>query len=224
MGGAAATHRRRAFMVALASAGLVFGGTVYFASRRPEYRHVTHTISELGESGSPHAAVVGFGIFLPAGLLAWAALLLAYGRSRRDRLLTAGLLAFACLGLGYVGAAFFPCDPGSPLVGTWRQQVHNAFGFVEYLGAGLGLLLLGWHARRRGRHEAALALAISGGAVLSCLALLSMPPVFPIRGGVQRVAEVVMFAWLCLLAVRGPADIILTPDSGRGTASTEVRR
>ena len=43
-------------------------GTVYFASLRPGYSHISNTISELGEIGAPHAALAVFNFFLPVFL------------------------------------------------------------------------------------------------------------------------------------------------------------
>lgn len=101
---------------------LVLAGTWAFALTRPEYSHIRHTISELGESGSPWSSLVSFGLFLPTGVLVWVAILFAYPFYARDRSTSLGFCAFASLGLGYVMAAFFPCDPGSPLMGSWQQQ------------------------------------------------------------------------------------------------------
>src|SRR5262245_17646556 len=65
-------------LVALAAA-MVLLGTLYFASRRPGYSHISNTISELGETGAAQAHLVAFGFFLPVGLIVWLALWLAHG-------------------------------------------------------------------------------------------------------------------------------------------------
>ncbi len=103
-------------LIALAAL-LVLTNTVYFASLSPDYSHVSNTISELGETGAPHAREVAFGFFLPVGLLVWLAIWLVHRDvSQNDFSLV--LIAMSCLGTGYVLSAFFPCDPGAPLFGT----------------------------------------------------------------------------------------------------------
>jgi len=108
-------------------------GTLYFASLQPAYSQVSNTISELGEAGAPNAHRVAFGFFLPVGLLVWLALWLVR-RGASDRYASLALVALSCLGAGYALAAFFPCDSGAPFFGSWRTQVHNVVGFIDYEG------------------------------------------------------------------------------------------
>src|SRR5262245_46000637 len=115
-------------LVAVAAA-MVLLGTLYFASARPGYSHISNTISELGETGAPQAHLVAFGFFLPVGLIVWLALWLTHHHtSGRDA--SPVLLALSGLGTGYVLGALFPCDPGGPLFGTWRTLVHNTAGLI----------------------------------------------------------------------------------------------
>ncbi|HRB81493.1 MAG TPA: DUF998 domain-containing protein [Nitrospira sp.] len=180
---------------------LVLVGTWAFALARPEYSHIRHTISELGESGAPLASLVSFGFFLPTGVLVWLAIVLAYPCYARDRSTYLGLCAFASLGLGYVMAAFFPCDPGSPLMGSWQQQVHNVFGLVEYLGTGAALIAFGWSQTKAKSYLTGLALVGSGVAVFIGLVLLSTPSWVSVRGLVQRITEAIIFGWLTLASL-----------------------
>ncbi len=180
---------------------LVLVGTWTFALARPEYSHIRHTISELGESGSPISSLVSFGFFLPTGVLVWVAIVFAYPFYARDRSTAWGLRAFSSLGLGYVMAAFFPCDPGSPLMGSWQQQVHNVFGLIEYLGTGAGLMALGWSHTKVESSLTGMALVLSGVAVLVGLVLLSTPSWVGMRGLVQRVTEVIIFGWLTVASL-----------------------
>lgn len=195
------SHHQIAGLSGLAATLLVLAGTWTFASMRPDYSHISHTISELGESGTPMAGIVSFGLFLSTGLLVWLAIYLAYPLYSSERLTSTGLLAFASLGLGYVIAAFFPCDPGSPLIGSWRQQVHNLFGLVEYLGTGVGFMAIGFSHVRANSTTAGMALIVSGSAVLVGLVLLSIPSLFGVRGLVQRLAELIIFGWLAFASL-----------------------
>ena len=103
----------------LVAAAMVLFGTLYFASLRPNYSHITNTISELGEAGATNAHEVAFGFFLPVGLLVWLALWLIR-RGASDSYASFALVALSSLGAGYVMAAFFPCDPRAPIFGSWR--------------------------------------------------------------------------------------------------------
>jgi len=194
------TIRGRALSSALVAAAglLVLSETLYFASLRAGYSQVANTISELGEVGAPRARLVAFGFFLPVGLLVWLALWLAH-REVPDGNASLMLAALSCLGTGYVVSVFFPCDPGAPLWGSWRTLVHNAAGFVDYAGTGVGFLLAArYHAEFKARVRAVGFLA-AGVVVLVCLGLLCLEGAFQVRGAVQRVAEAAQFTGVMLV-------------------------
>ena len=171
-------------------------GVWWFGRRRHGYSHRRHTISELGEHGATDARVVAGALFAPTGLgllvLAW---LIRSGPNpgRLDEPL--GLLA-ATLGVGYLGAALFPCDPGSPLDGTWRQHLHNLAGGIEYVGGAASL----WLAAQAAPHGALRDwLHLGAVAVAVVTVALSVPHLFPVRGLVQRVGEFMLIGTLVLL-------------------------
>ena len=174
------------------SALIVLVGTIAFASLRPEYTHIRNTISVLGETGAALGHQVSYGVFLPAGLLAWAAMYLA-ANSTTPRELKVVLALLSSLGTGYVMAAIFSCDPGSPLMGSWRQQVHNLFGLIEYAGTAVGMLLACLFFLKKGLITTGVTFGLAGVVVLLCLAGLSIASAFPYRGGIQRIAEAIMF-------------------------------
>jgi hypothetical membrane protein len=174
------------------AAAMVLLGTLYFASHRPGYSHISNTISELGETGAAQAHLVAFSFFLPVGLIVWLALWLTHGhRSGQDTLLV--LLALSGLGTGYVVGAFFPCDPGAPLFGSWRTLVHNAAGLIDYGGTVLGFLLFSRYCARRKATRLAVVFAIAAALGFLAMVLLGLPPAFPVRGAVQRVTELIQF-------------------------------
>jgi hypothetical protein len=182
---------------------MVLVETLYFASLQPGCSHVSSTISELGQTGAPHANQVSLGFFLPVGLLVWFALWLVY-REASDRYVSLALIALSSLGAGYVAAALFPCDPGAPLFGIWRTQIHNLAGFVDYGGTGIGFLLVGRHFAGRGVSFRTGAFLAGGVLVLLGLALLSVEATFRVRGVIQRVTEVIQFTGLfCAVVHRG---------------------
>lgn len=192
---------------------MVLVDTLHFASLRPGYSHFSNTISELGEIGAPRARQVAFGFFLPVGLLVWLALWLIYGGAS-DRYVLAALIALSSLGAGYGLSAFFPCDPGCPIYGSWRTHVHNVLGFIDYAGTGIGFLIISRYFARQRLTIHAIAFLIAGALVLLCAALLSLEAAFFIRGMVQRIAEVLQFIgvfFVCYLVPKKSFDTSLKP-------------
>ena len=184
-------HSLPSALVALAAV-MVLLGTLCFSSLRPGYSQISNTISELGEDGAAHAHVVAFGFFLPVGLAVWLALWLLR-RETPARGVSRVLFALSCLGTGYVVSAFFPCDPGAPLLGSWRTLAHNVAGFADYGGTAIGFLLVSGCFARQGATPQAVAFGAGGAFGLVCLGILCLPLAFPGRGAVQRVAELIQF-------------------------------
>ncbi len=176
------------FILTLFSSLLLLTGIIYFGWRKPNYNHWHHTISELGEVGSPVARPVNYGLFLPIGVLLWLVAVLT------DVEAVAGLAG--CVGAGYVVAALFPCDVGSPTSGSSRQQIHNLGGAIEYIGGAYFLSQISTKLMLFNYDFFSIAAitVIAGGIGLS------IPHLF-IRGGVQRIIEVVLFGSL-LVALR----------------------
>jgi hypothetical protein len=173
------------FGLALSSGLLLLVGIGYFGWRKPTYSHWQDTISELGEVGSPLSRVVSYGLFLPVGLLLGLVAMLTQTTA------LAGLAA--CVGTGYVVAAFFPCDVGSPLSGSSRQGIHNLGGAAEYIGGAYWLtqmdtplLVMDYNLY-----------SIAAGSLIVGSILLSIPGL-PLRGLIQRLIEGVLFGSLLL--------------------------
>ncbi|MET0230754.1 MAG: DUF998 domain-containing protein [Rhodanobacteraceae bacterium] len=161
-------------------------GTVLLARRRPEYSHLRNTISELGETGARDQRLVAAGLFLPVGVV----LLLAASLLRFPS--PAGSMLALAIAIGYVGAALFPCDPGSPLSGTWRQTLHNFAGGIEYIGGGFALVTLA--------RDFGLPFQIAGFVAIGAAIALSVLPSTGSRGAIQRVAELCLFGGLARAA------------------------
>ncbi len=163
-------------------------GIIYFGAKKPAYSHRKDTISELGAQGSKFAGMVNNGLFLPVGMLLFTIALLNTTNS-----VLAGLSL--SLGIGYMVAGFFPCDPGSPLRGTVRQQIHNIGGFIEYAG---GLVYL-MRASNQGLRFFSLDYKIAGYGLIVCIILISLPK-SSFRGLAQRAAELILFGSLVQLS------------------------
>ncbi len=150
--------------------------------RWPRYTHLNHTISELGEVGAPDQRLVAFGIFLPVGLG-----LLAVAVATRPVTEPVSALALA-IAIGYLVAAFFPCDPGSPMGGSSRQAIHNLGGAVEYIGGALALFRLG---ETHGQPFVGAGMLVGAGGIALSVTTRG-------RGLVQRIAETCLFGGLVL--------------------------
>ncbi len=171
------------FVLAILSTFFLVAGIVYFGRRKPGYSQFQHTISELGEIGSADARLVGYGLFLSVGLLLIGLAALSNGQPLR------GLAA--CVGIGYIVAAFFPCDVGSPSSGSGRQQIHNLGGAVEYIGGAYFITqFVDSQCGLQSDMVNAGAAAIFLGAILLSVAQL------PLRGLLQRIIESILFGFL----------------------------
>ncbi len=173
------------------AATYLFASLFALAPRKAGYSHLKHTISEIGEIGAPGQRFVAFGLFLPIGLLL---LLVAY--LVRPSLPAAAALAL-CIAIGYIGAAAFPCDPGSPFSGTSRQALHNLFGAAQYIGGGFALMTL---AETFGQP-----FKLAGFVVLGSAIALSVIPSNSVRGIIQRTAEICLFGGLAMAVWRAGA-------------------
>jgi hypothetical protein len=153
-------------------------------TRRPGYSQIRHIISELGEFGAPQQRLVAFGVFLSVGaVLALVAYLLRpFGQANATLAL--------CISVGYLVAAVFPCDPGSPLWGTARQALHNLGGAIEYAGGAFALWRIG---ESLGQPFRAAGLIVGGTAIA-----LSIQAFAPVRGLIQRFAECCLSGGLAL--------------------------
>ena len=175
-------------IIAIAVTAYLIAGIFYFGSKKAGYSHLKHTISELGETGTAREKQVGFGLFLPVGIG-----LLVIAFTHWDHEIVRGLSA--CLAVGYLVAAFFPCDKGSPASGSWKQQVHNLGGFIEYAGAIFFLM----KASEYGMLVFGIDFKIIGFIVLVCVIITSIPG-NRVRGLAQRVAEFLLFGCVDLFA------------------------
>jgi len=182
-----------AAILALLALIYLFAALQVLGRRKPGYRHIGHSISEIGETGAPDQRFVAYGLFLPIGmamgLVAW---MVAPASPA-----TAALAA--AIAIGYLGAAQFPCDPGSPLAGSFRQAMHNLLGGVQYVGGALALMRLS--------EVQEVPFKAAGFILFGTVVILTFMPSGGkgVRGLVQRVGEVVLFGSLALSAWRlGP--------------------
>lgn len=160
-------------------------GIIYVGRKINNYSHIKHTISELGETGGVFEKQVSLGLFLPVGIL-----LVIVALLEKENSYVMGL-SFA-LAIGYIAAAFFPCDAGSPSSGSWRQQLHNLDGFIEYAGSIYFIMKAGEQAF----HLWMIPFKTIGYIVIGCIIVTSFPN-NPVRGLAQRIGELLIF--VCLI-------------------------
>lgn len=201
--GSAIAHRRATLCGLLgAFAALLF--PVLGAVGTPGYSHAAQFISELGAHGAPQAQLVNWAGFLPTGILLTLFAWFAWRALPASLAATLGLSGLSLFSLGYVAAAFFPCEPGClPAEPSLSQTLHNLLGLAGYLTAPPTLLALGWAARSwpGARYLATLGFIGGGGALAG---LLGLSPDFAYVGLSQRLLEGSVLAWVvgCALYLR----------------------
>ena len=197
--------RRLIVLFVLVHAAMLFGG----AALKPGYSAMSQYISELGATGSAHAALISIGGFIPVGVLAALLLWTMAPRVPVSGASRVGYWLLLCEPLAWIGSALAPCDLGCPLEGSLSQVLHNLLGVFTYLGTTLGLLLL---ATAPGMKPTArvswIALAIIW---LLLFALMGTPPLHDWRGLLQRLAEWLVYGALCIAAWRlaSPASTLI---------------
>jgi Protein of unknown function (DUF998) len=189
---------RIAFVSAVLALLWVLFLTLLGGAQFPGYSHAAQFISELGARQAPHEQLVRWAGFLPAGMMVLVFCAAAWAALPRSTLTTLGLLGLAVYAVGYVAAAFFPCDPGCrPAQPSIAQMVHNLAGLAGYVLAPLSLAALAWQARR---WQGGSFLTVTGFAAagLCVLGLLSLSPASPYVGWSQRLIEGSVLLWVCL--------------------------
>jgi len=201
MAGSAPSHTIAG--VGAAGAALLAAATALLAGlASPGYDPCAQFISELGERGAPYEALVRFAGFLPVGVLTLLFASVA-ARDADDRRVRWGFMLFSGVGVAYIVAAFFPCDPGCPSPGSPTQQVHSSSALLEYVGGGSGLLLIGSARAATTRRLARLAL-VCGVIVWIAFAGMLAPQLAAERGMTQRAAELALFGWMLAYSLSLP--------------------
>jgi hypothetical protein len=180
-----------ALVLAVLSAVLAAAVPMYYGSRKSGYSHLRHTISELGEMGSPVGKSVSYIGFIAIGISLWVFLIIA-AKLLPDQADVFFMLSL--VGAGYIGGGIFRCDPDAPPFGSWRTTLHNLFAVLEYVGAAGAFLTL-----KRSEFWSPLSevMSYAGGIVFICLAGISFP--HPFRGLIQRIAEAIIFGGAVLI-------------------------
>ena len=165
---------------------------------RPGYSHVTQFISELGERGGSHAALMNFLGFIPTGiLLAVFGVSLAYLFPRTSLSLAAAIL-LVVYGLGITGAGLYSCDPGCPSRDlSFEATMHRVVSISAFIAGILGIRSLGaW--RSWWRYS-----AVSSVMALVFLVVVGVTEQSRVFTGVwQRLSMVTMDLWCAVVGLR----------------------
>jgi len=172
---------------------------------RPGYSHVTQFISELGETGGSHAALMNLLGFIPTGLL-----IAAFGASLarrfpRTSLSLAAAILLVVYGLGITGAGLYSCDPGCPSQHlSFDGMMHRVVSISAFLAGILGIALwarcfrslAAW--RSLSRYS-----AVSSAMALVFLLLVSATEQSRVFTGVwQRLSMMTMDLWCAIVGLR----------------------
>jgi hypothetical membrane protein len=215
--GQAFNEKRIVMTKALLACGAIAGplfvvGFLFIGATRANYDPLRHPVSSLalGDYGWVQSAN-----FVVAGLLTLA---LSVGLRRALRLgksSTWGPVLVGVWALGLLGAGVFVTDPvsgyppGAPdrlSSNSWHGALHDLFSLIGFVALAAACFVFGRRFAGRGKRGWALYSAVSGGVfavlfVLSSAGFAQVEGLVDLAGLLQRVAVVVGFGWLTLLAV-----------------------
>jgi len=211
--------RRRARVLALGGivGPLLFAAVaVVCGALRPGYSHVTQFVSELGETGGSHSALMNLLGFVPAGLLFVAfGVALGHVAPRTASSVVAALL-IVVYGLGVTGAGVYSCDPGCPTDNLSRAAaLHLALSMTAFVAGIAGMALWAYCFRaRRGWRPLWRFSAVSSALALALLVVfLASQPTRSLTGVWQRLFVATLDLWCAIvgwraLRVLGDPDLV----------------
>ena len=175
------------------------------AALRPEYSHVRQFMSELGESGGPHAWLMNLLGFIPSGLF-----LTAFGASLASlvprttlSVVAAGLIIV--FGLGIAGAGVYSCDLGCPRRGlSVEATLHEVVSIIAFLAGVLGIALWAYRFRELPAWQSLwrYSAASSAAALALLLALNASVESRAFTGVWQRLFVSTLLAWCVIIGLR----------------------
>jgi hypothetical membrane protein len=170
---------------------------------RPDFSHITHYISELGELGSSTEVMMRYAAFVFTGLLylCFASALLTTFRDSWYSAVGAGLIALD--GLGRIGAGVFACDPGCEGISS-SQELHRLFATIGFLSGILAAITWGITFRRHGWPQSLTWYSVGTGVLALIFLLLMSWSRNPVHapGLFEHLASVVLSLWVLVFATR----------------------
>ena len=170
---------------------------------RPEFNHITHYISELGERGSSTEVMMRYAAFEFTGFLyvCFASALPGTFRGGWRSTLAAGLIGLE--GLGRMGAGVFACDPGCAGLSS-SQELHRLFATVGFLSGILAAIAWGITFRRHGWPQSLTWYSVGTGILALTFLILMSWSRNPVNapGLFEHLATGVLSLWLLVFAAR----------------------
>ncbi len=179
---------------------------IFCGSLRPQYNHLTHYISELGERGSSTEFIMRYAGFVPTGIMHMAFSAFLYVAFKESRLARIAAMLLAVNGLARIGAGIFPCEAGCAeprlLLSQKLHSLASGVGFFELIGSSIlwGIIL-----GRRYERLRSLGWYSIGSGVLGFLFLLLMLRSADSRTGTglyERLSTGVLSLWVLVFAAR----------------------
>jgi hypothetical membrane protein len=172
---------------------------------RRDYSHLSSFISELGANGTPYAALMNYGGFVPAGVL-----LAAFGVGLgsvmpRRRLTTVAAGLVTLFGCGVAASGIISCDPGCPqATGSVENLIHDRIGPASFLCliAGVALFGIAFRGIPAWRHLLAYSFLTSASALCLLVALASSLDTRELTGLWQRLLLAVLFQWCVVIGLK----------------------
>ncbi len=178
---------------------------IFSGSLRPEYRHYSQYISELGERGSSTEFIMRYGAFVPTGMMHIAFSGFLFNAFKENQLAKFAALLIALNGIARIGAGMFPCEVGCALPRLlFSQKLHSlsaGVGFFALIGSAC---LWGIVFRRYNSLRSLSTYSIFSGCI-ALLSLLLMTLSAELRTGTglyERLATGLLSLWMMVFAVR----------------------
>lgn len=193
---------------------LLFSGIVLpevLSYMADDYSSTANYLSELGAVDAPFTQTINYFGFLPVGLAAAVLVAVLWIRLPSEKLVSIGLICLLGVAVGYLGAFSFPCDPGCPSTGTYRQSLHNLAGLLEYIGGISGLFLIYFGLRSTMTGLFPISTLVAACTVTLAVILMFNPGLEYAQGATQRLADYTLFIWLASGALISAASRKHTP-------------
>lgn len=189
----------RVFLLGGIAGPVLFAAVVVIAgAMQSDYSHTHHFISELGATGAPHAAIMNYAGFVPAGLLA-AGFGFALARVLpRGTLFLASSALVVLFGLGIATSGIISCDLGCPQNGgSAENAIHNGIAPATFLSLIVAAGILATRFRHLGswRRLAGYSAVSAVVALFLLVALASTLGTRDVTGLWQRFLLFVLFSW-----------------------------
>jgi hypothetical membrane protein len=173
---------------------------IFLGLLQPGFNHITQLMSELGETGAPHAILMNLAGFTLTGILLILFAARFYLEFAGIRGATPASLLLALTGMLYLGEAYFSCDAGCIPV-TVAGSLHLLLGQAAVFVAVVAAFVIAYVLKSAGDWQGYWQYSIMTGilVILVIPLIVSRPD---IAGLLQRVLVGIILVWWEVLAIR----------------------